>query len=113
MTDWPARTTGTLTAPGVAFTVPWAHTALDQTGNRISVRSRTSRQPASMTSARVPRRRSEVANNSPNMPSVEALLNPTTNRSPASINSTATWIIQLSPGGARAVTALPATRAPG
>src|SRR3546814_12539372 len=39
----PAQTTGTFTLPSVFLTVPCAKTALDQTGNCISVRSRTSR----------------------------------------------------------------------
>src|SRR3954451_24808430 len=66
----PAQTTGTLTAPSVAFTVPFAETARDQTGKPISFNDFTSRQPASMTSPTTPRALSAVASNSPNMPSL-------------------------------------------
>ena len=61
----PAQTTGTLTEPSVSLTVPCAETAFDQTGKPISVRSRTSRTPASMTSPRQPRAIAEVASRSP------------------------------------------------
>ena len=47
------------------------------------------------------------------MPSVLSVVQPTTRMSPGRHCSTATWIIQLSPGCARTVTALPATAAPG
>src|SRR6185312_12964164 len=49
VTRAPAHTTGMFTDPSVALTVPLAEIALLQTGNRISVRTRTSRTPASMT----------------------------------------------------------------
>jgi hypothetical protein len=61
----PAQTTGTLTDPRVALTVPWADTAFDQTGKPILVRSSTSRTPASMTRPRQPRAMAEVASRSP------------------------------------------------
>ena len=64
-TGAPAQTTGTLTEPGVFFTVPWAHTALDQTGKHMAVRSLTSRTPVSATSPAAPRARAEVASRSP------------------------------------------------
>ena len=50
----PAHTTGTFTEPAVAFTVPCAETAFDHTGNCISVRSLTSRTPASMINPTTP-----------------------------------------------------------
>ncbi|MNT81813.1 hypothetical protein D3C72_2214510 [compost metagenome] len=68
-TSAPAHTTGTLTLPGVAFTVPLADTARDQTGKRMASNAITSRQPASMTSPRTPRAAQDVASSSPNMPS--------------------------------------------
>src|SRR6185369_17199309 len=108
----PAQTTGTLTAPSVAFTVPFAEMAFDQTGKRISEIGRTSRQPASRTSPTTPRARSAVASNSPNIPSELSAVQPTTRTSPFWHCSTATWIIQLSPGCASTVTADPAICAP-
>ena len=61
----PAQTIGMFTEPSVAFTVPLALTHLLQTGKPISVSVRTSRTPASMTSARAPRamktRREQIA----------------------------------------------------
>jgi 4-hydroxy-4-methyl-2-oxoglutarate aldolase len=56
---------------------------------------------------------SDVASSSPNMPSVLSVVQPTTRTSPFWHCSTATWIIQLSPGCASTVTALPAIAAPG
>ena len=53
------------TDPSAAFTVPFAEIALLQTGNSISVRSRTSRTPASMTSPCAPRALKLVASRSP------------------------------------------------
>ena len=55
-----------------------------------------------------PRAISEVASRSPNMPSVLSAVQPTTRMSPGWHCSTATWIIQLSPGCASTVTAVPA-----
>ncbi len=63
--SWPAQTTGTFTEPSVSLTVPWAETAFDQTGKRISASAETSRQPASMTSPTTPRAASEQASSSP------------------------------------------------
>ena len=97
----PPSTTGTLTAPAVAFTVPCALTARDQTGNRISRRSATSRTPQPSTTPRTPRRWSAVANSSPNSPSVDGEFVATTRTSPGRHCSTATWIIRLSPGPAQ------------
>src|SRR5258708_27239539 len=57
----PAQTTGTLTAPSVAFTVPLAEIAFDHTGKPISRSDFTSRHPASMTRPVTPRALSEVA----------------------------------------------------
>ena len=51
LTSAPAHTTRTLTEPSVALIVPLALMALLHTGNCIAVRSLTSRQPPSMTSA--------------------------------------------------------------
>src|SRR6185436_5344764 len=103
----PAQTTGTLTAPSVDLTVPLAEIAFDHTGNLISEIGRTSRQPASMTRPITPRARSAVASSSPNIPSVLSAVQPTTSTSPFWHCSTATWIIQLSPGCASTVTAGP------
>ena len=104
---------GTLTAPAVAFTVPWALTARDHTGNRMLRRSATSRTPQPSTTPRTPRRWSAVANSSPNSPSVEGEFVATTRTSPGRHCSTATWIIRLSPGQHSTVTAVPPMRAPG
>ncbi len=65
VTSMPAHTTGVLTEPIVDLIVPLALIALLHTGNFISVRSRTSRTPASMTSARAPRAWNDVASRSP------------------------------------------------
>ena len=65
-----------------------------------------------MTSPRTPRAISEVARRSPKYPSLEGAIVPTTSTSPACASSTATWIIQLSPGGTSTVTAEPAAAAP-
>ena len=78
----PAQTTGTLTEPSVAFTVPLAEIAFDHTGKPISRSDLASRTPASMTSALTPRAISEVASRSPNMPSVLSAEQPTTRMSP-------------------------------
>ena len=100
------------TAPSVAFTVPLAEIAFDHTGKPISVSGFTSRQPASMTRPMTPRAISEDASSSPNMPSVLSVVQPTTSTSPLRHCSTATWIIQLSPGCASTVTAGPPIAAP-
>ena len=68
-TSMPAQTTGTFTEPSVAFTVPRAQIARDQTGNFIADSVATSRTPASITSPRAPRARYDVASRSPNIPS--------------------------------------------
>jgi hypothetical protein len=65
VTSAPAHTTGMFTEPSVAFTVPLAEIALLHTGNRISVSTRTSRTPASMTRALAPRALKLVARRSP------------------------------------------------
>ena len=101
-----------LTLPSVALTVPRAEIARDHTGKPISCNAFTSRQPASMTRPTTPRAISEVASRSPNMPSVLSALSATTSMSPGWHCSTATCSIQLSPGWASTVTALPATAAP-
>ena len=106
-------TTGTLTAPAVAFTVPCALTARDQAGKPISRSSATSRTPLPSTTPRTPRCASAVANSSPNSPSVDGELVATTRTSPGRHCSTATWIIRLSPGQHSTVTAVPPIRAPG
>ena len=59
------RSTGTLTDPGVALTVPCAWTALDHTGKPIERRSATSRTPVVVTRPRTPRTCSAVAMRSP------------------------------------------------
>ena len=79
----PAQTTGTLTEPGVALTVPWALIALAQTGNSIAVRSATSRTPASMIRPTTPCARADTASSSPNIPSVDSDVVVTTRTSPA------------------------------
>src|SRR6476661_2187370 len=109
----PAHVTGTLTDPSRFFTVPWADTHLDHTGNFIAVSSTMSRQPASITSPRTPRAAKVVASSSPKYPYSEGDSGATINTSPGSHCSTATWIIQLSSGGRLTVTAVPQTRAPG
>ena len=101
-----------LTAPSVALTVPLAEIAFDHTGKPISLSGLTSRQPASMMRPITPRATSAVASSSPNMPSVLSAVQPTTRMSPFWHCSTATWIIQLSPGCASTVTAGPAIEAP-
>src|SRR5207237_2116893 len=57
----PAQTTGTLTEPRVALTVPLAEIARDQTGKPISFKVLTSRHPASMTRPTAPLAFSDVA----------------------------------------------------
>ena len=57
LTSAPAQTTGMLTEPSVALTVPRALTARENTGNCISARSFTSRTPPSMISPLAPRAR--------------------------------------------------------
>ena len=94
------------------MTVPAAETHRDQTGNRICASSLTSRQPASMTSPRTPRAASAVASSSPKYPSSQRDVGATTRTSPSAHCSTATWIIQLSPGGTLTVTAVPEIRGP-
>jgi len=64
-THIPAQTTGMLTEPSVALTVPRLLIALLQTGKPIPVSVFTSRTPASMTSARAPRAWKLVASRSP------------------------------------------------
>jgi LysR family nitrogen assimilation transcriptional regulator len=99
--------------PTVAFTVPLAEMARDHTGNFIACSSATSRQPASMTSPFAPRARYDVASSSPNNPSVFSADSATITTSPGRIISAATWSIQLSPGCASTVTAVPHAFAPG
>src|SRR5271166_4246661 len=82
LTSAPAQTTGMLTEPSVAFTVPLALTHLLQTGKPISVSVLTSRTPASMTSARAPRALNEVASRSPKKPSVHSAVIAATTMSP-------------------------------
>ena len=64
-TSVPAQTIGTFTEPTVAFTVPFELIARLQTGNCISVRSLTSRQPGvddeAADAVRAERRREQVA----------------------------------------------------
>ncbi len=90
--------TGTLTAPAVAFTVPWAQTAALNTGKPIACSSATSRTPPVVTSPRTPRCCSEVASSSPKAPSALGDVVVTTSTSPGWHCSTAAWIIRLSPG---------------
>ena len=113
LTSAPAHTTAIFTEPMVAFTVPLAEMALGQTGKPILRRTPTSRQPASMISPRAPRAWNDVASKSPNMPSSLSALSATTTTSPGLICSAATCSIQLSPGWASTVTALPQHAAPG
>jgi hypothetical protein len=89
-----------------------AEIAFDHTGKPISRSALASRTPASMTSPLTPRAISDVASRSPNMPSVLSVVQPTTSMSPGWHCSTATWIIQLSPGCANTVTAVPDASAP-
>ena len=65
------HTIGTFTDPGVAFTVPEAWIARDQTGRPKRRRSEMSRTPASTTTPAHPRAITDVASNSPNIPFVE------------------------------------------
>src|SRR6185503_9198992 len=113
LTSAPAQTTGTLTEPSVDFTVPLALIARANTGNFISVSSRTSRTPPSITSARHPRARNDVASSSPQKPSSESALQAATITSPFCSCLTTTCSIQLSPGCSSTVTAVPQTCAPG
>ena len=99
---------GTLTDPNVALTVPWADMAVDQTPKPIARRSRVSRTPASITIARHPRAMADVAKRSPKYPMSQGAVGARTMMSPCCNCSIATWIIQLSPGGADMVTADPA-----
>src|SRR6478752_1045728 len=108
----PAHTTGTLTEPTLALTVPLAEIARDHTGNFISLISAASRQPMSRITPFAPSALSEVASSSPKPPSLFSLEQATTRMSPFFSTSQATWIIQLSPGWQSAVIALPAMRAP-
>ena len=55
---------------------------------------------------------SDVASSSPNMPWDDGAVFVTTSTSPALHTSTAAWIIRLSPGWQRTVTAEPASRVP-
>src|SRR5437867_12279088 len=103
----PAQTTGTLTDPGVAFTVPCALIALAHTGNPIAVMSVTSRTPASITRPATPRARADTASSSPNIPSVDSDVVVTTSTSPVRQTSSAAWIIRLSPGWHETVIAVP------
>src|SRR5258708_12046086 len=103
----PAQTTGTLTAPSVAFTVPLAEIALDHTGKPISRSDFTSRHPASITRPVTPRAISEVASRSPNIPSVLSVVHPTTRISPGPHCSTATRITQLPPASPPPLTPAP------
>ena len=105
-------TTGTLTDPALAFTVPWHETCCDPHGEaHLAQLGGMSRTPASMTRARTPghqRRRQQVAEH----PVCEGEVVVTTSTSPARHTSTAAWIIRLSPGWHDTVTAEPASRAP-
>ena len=109
----PAQTIGTLTEPSVALTVPCANTAFDQTGKPICrevahvAHAGIDDQPA--TAARHRRGGEQVAE----IAVLAGLVGASTRMSPACNCSIATWIIQLSPGGAEIVTAEPAIRAPG
>jgi len=108
-TSMPAHTTGTLTDPGVAFTVPCAEMALAHTGNFISVSSLVSRTPASMIKPATPWAWHEVPSKSPNMPSVDSEVVTTTKTSPGLQTSIEAWTIRLSPGWHDTVTAAPDT----
>jgi hypothetical protein len=79
----------------------------------MSRSSPVSRQPASITRPTAPRARNEVASKSPNMPSVFPEDVPSTATSPGVSISAATCSIQLSPGCAKMVTAVPQAAAPG
>ena len=98
LTVTPPRTTGTLTEPGLLFTVPWQETWRVQTGKPMSRRSAESRTPASITSPRTPRAISDEASRSPNIPWVDGAVLTTTKTSPSWHTSTAAWIMMLSPG---------------
>ena len=108
----PPMLTGTLTAPAVALTVPCAETAAQKTGKPIACSSATSRTPPVVTRPRTPRCCSDVPSSSPNAPSVFGDVVVTTRMSPGRHCSTAAWIIRLSPGQHRTVTAVPPVRAP-
>ena len=102
----------TFTLPSISFTVPSADTHFDHTGNCICLSSATSRQPASITKPRTPRACKAVAISSPRYPWSDADVGATTTTSPSPHCSTATWTIQLSPGGTLTVTADPEMCAP-
>ena len=84
LTIAPPSTTGTLTDPGDALTVPSHDTWRDHTGKPISRRSSVSRTPASITRPRTPRAITEVASSSPNIPCVDGAVLATTRMSPSS-----------------------------
>jgi hypothetical protein len=71
-----------------------------------------SRQPASITRPRTPRPQ-RGGEQLAEVPVVAREVGATTRMSPSWHCSTATWIIQLSPGGTLTVTAVPAIAAPG
>ena len=109
-----AQTTGTLTEPRVALTVPLALIAREKTGKSICSRSATSRTPPSMTRPRQPRARNDVASSSPKKPSSLSVgARRRRRRRRRWICSAATCIIQLSPGWSSTVTAGPQSCAPG
>ena len=65
LTSWPAQTTGTFTAPSVSLTVPCAETALDQTGNFISVSAHVAAAGVDDEAPHAARPRASVASSSP------------------------------------------------
>ena len=87
--DGEIRSAFAMTEPAVALTVPCADTAFDQTGKSISVRSFTSRTPASIMRPTTPCARADSASNSPNIPSVDSDVVDTTRMSPFWQNSIA------------------------
>ena len=109
----PAQTIGTLTEPSVSLTVPCAETAFDQTGKPIS------RQVAHVAHAGVDDQPAAAARHRRGGEQVAevAVVAGAGRREDEDVArsrscSIATWIIQLSPGGAEMVTAEPAMRAP-
>ena len=97
----------------MALTVPAADTARDQTGNRIAVSSRhiaaAGLDDQAAHAARLQRGGQQFAK----VTVVKRDVGATTSTSPAWHCSTATWIIQLSPGGTLTVTAVPEIWVPG
>ena len=108
-----AHTTGMLTDPRVALTVPLELTARLNTGKSISRSVSASRQPPSMTRPTAPCARIEVASRSPKNPSSHSVVQAATRTSPGLSCSAATCNIQLSPGWRSTVTAVPQNLAPG